>query len=409
MSTAVGEGLWPCALDSRHSSSFDAALVKEPGSLVEQTGQRRTLLALGCYKVLFFVLAYLVVRLVPWWNAEEWPTLLHWPPVGAPTAISPFATWDAAHYLRLASEGYQSGTNSCAFYPLWPFLIWLGAFVTRNLFWSGILLANILSFAASWQFFKLVQERFGLRTAQRSLFVMLVMPGAIFFNFIYAESLFLLLLLLFFRFLHQNNYLGLAIASVLLPLTKAVGIFIVVPLFWHLYSQRRPAKEFAWLAAPMLGYFTYFYIMYHFTGNPFEGFDAQGFYPTQPSAERLIDLGGRLRALCAISVFQGGTDAFVDRANFLVVALSLPLVWRLDKTYFGFALFAGLVPAFSNSFWSYSRLMIICFPVFIAFADAYERNKQFRGTKIIFWFYLTLALSVQAYFLVLYLNFRWSS
>ena len=399
----------PCALDSGHRTFFDSVPLNDASPLVENPGQRQTLLALGCYKVLFFVLALLVVHLVPWWNAAEWPKLSHWPRVGPPTAISPFATWDAAHYLRLASEGYQSGTDSCAFYPLWPLLIWLGAFVTRDLFWSGILLANVVSFAAFWQFFKLVQERFGLRTGQYSLLVMLVFPGAIFFNFIYSESLFFLLVVLFFRFLHQNNYVGLAIASFLLPLTKAIGIFVVVPLFWHLLSQRRPAKEFLWIAAPMLGYFTYFDIMYAFTGNPFEGFDAQKFYPTRPSTERLIDLGGRLRVLCNINHFQGGTDAFVDRANFLVVALSLPLVWRLDKTYFGFAVFAGLIPAFSNSFWSYSRLMMVCFPVFIALADGYERNKQNAGTRIVFWFYLTVALGVQVYFLVLYLNFRWAS
>ena len=46
-----------------------------------------------------------------------------WPTNAAPTFESHFATWDAAHYLLLATQGYAEGIRPCAFYALGP-LLW---------------------------------------------------------------------------------------------------------------------------------------------------------------------------------------------------------------------------------------------------------------------------------------------
>jgi len=47
----------------------------------------------------------------------------NWPSSGKADLTSRFATWDVAHYLILSQRGYQAGSHSCAFYPLWPMLL----------------------------------------------------------------------------------------------------------------------------------------------------------------------------------------------------------------------------------------------------------------------------------------------
>src|SRR5262245_12428992 len=47
----------------------------------------------------------------------------HWPLEQPPTGATRFATWDAQHYLFLATEGYHAGQRSITFFPLFPWLI----------------------------------------------------------------------------------------------------------------------------------------------------------------------------------------------------------------------------------------------------------------------------------------------
>jgi len=372
-------------------------------------GAKQFLFTLAAYKLGFFLLAVLIVRFVPWWNQTAWRLCVHWPFSDAPDFTSHFATWDGAHYLRLASEGYTAGTNSCAFYPLWPLLIAFGSLVTRDVFWSGILLANVLSCCAFWQFYRLTEERHGEQTARFSLVLLLAFPGAIFFNFIYTEALYLLLVVLFFRYLHRSNYVAASIVAFLLPLTKAIGIFIIVPFLWHMLERKCAKRQFLWLCTPLVGYAMYFAVMYLHTGNALEGFEAQMNFPTKPSAEKLVDLGGALRALFNIDSFHGTDHSLLDRICFAIMVVTLPLIWRLDKVYFAFAVFAGLIPAFSNSFWSYSRLMIVCYPVFIAMADWYQRHRESNIFRWSTWYYLALAVVIQLWLLARHLNFIWAS
>ena len=145
---------------------------------------------------------------------------------GKLTFASHFGTWDAEHYLILSQTGYKEGIAQCAFYPLWPFLIkWFSPLTGGSHVISGMILTNIFSLAGCLIFFRIVARRLGECAAKLSLVLLLAFPGALFFQFVYSESLFFFLLMLLCLGLEQNCFWLAFSTALLLPLTRAVGIF----------------------------------------------------------------------------------------------------------------------------------------------------------------------------------------
>jgi len=229
------------------------------------------------FKVGFFLFVFGALILWPAMDvAEFYNVMQRWPREGRPNLWSHLATWDASHFLFLSEVGYVPGVTSCAFYPLWPFLIRAGSWLTGgNHLVAGLILANLLSFIGILLFHKLVWVRFDKSLADWSLVFFLAAPGALFFQFMYSEPSFFLLLMAFCLALYGERYDWVWVAGFCLPLTRAVGIFCLVPLLWHLVNRRCPWRDYLALAAPVVGYATYFLVIGLLTGNPFEGFDAQ--------------------------------------------------------------------------------------------------------------------------------------
>ncbi|MDA1278063.1 MAG: mannosyltransferase family protein [Verrucomicrobia bacterium] len=228
------------------------------------------------FKLCFFFLAVLSIELLPVFRMEVFDRLMSWPREGEPTWESHFATWDGAHYLSISKDGYIPGSESCAFYPLWPFLIRTCSFLFfEQHFWAGIVLANLLSLGGLLLFHRLVVDLEGIEIANWSVILLLAFPGAIFLSLIYTEPLFFLLSILFFLLLFRQRFWLAAVIAFFLPLTKAIGVFAIVPLAWQLWLRRPPRKTYLCLAGPCLGYLCYFLTMRIWTGNAFEGFEAQ--------------------------------------------------------------------------------------------------------------------------------------
>ena len=201
----------------------------------------------------------MLVSISAQFNTASFLAVLHWPEGDTPTMSSRFSTWDSAHYLMLSQHGYQPGSSSDAFYPLWPVIIRLGSFVTfGNPLLSSLFLANGLSIAAFWLFYRLVQREYGDVISEDSLILMLAFPGSLFFCFPYTESLYLILVLTFFWGLSSQRYFWTVSAALLMPLVKAIGVFMVFPLAWHCFEHRKPWKYWLMLSIPLIGYAMYF-------------------------------------------------------------------------------------------------------------------------------------------------------
>ncbi len=313
--------------------------------------------------------------------------------------------WDSASYLALSREGYQARSPVCAFYPLWPGMIFAFSVAAPNRpLVVAMVLSNVLSVVALWLLGHLLAAHCGHLVSRNALILTLAFPGALFFCFPYTESLYLLLAALFFVGLERQDDLAVAIPAFLMPLTRAVGVFVLFPLAWDLYERRRRGRHWLLLAAPLGGYILYFGLMHAWTGNALEGFDAQKGYPNSPSIANIFNLRGCWRAFCDAGSLDGMVDSALDRGMFLLFIAVLPLVYRLNRTWFWYALPTGLVPALTSYFMSYRRYLIVCFPVFVVLAQLLARAKS----RWLFWYYIVVLGALQVWAVTRFVSYRWA-
>ncbi len=355
-------------------------------------------------KLVFFGVAITAIELFPAFNLREYKNDLHWPRDQPPTLATHFATWDGAHYLLISEIGYERGSPSCAFYPLWPYLIRGFAWLTiHDHFGTGLILANALSIAAFLLFHYFVEAHHGQRTADASLALLVAYPAALYFSLIYTESLFLFLSIVFFLFLFRDQFFRAAVVGFFLPLTKAVGLFCLFPLLYYAWHKRKSPNTYLAFYGPALGYGCYFFTMYCATGNAFEGFQAQEFFPNQPSIAHIFDLPSFLLALFRPLSLHGMQDSAIDRGLFLLLIGSLYRIYRLNPVYFVYACLVGVIPALSSWFLSYTRNLMMCFPLFILYGTILAGPER----RPWLWAVLTLMAAVQVWFLLRYINFNW--
>ena len=346
------------------------------------------------WQLVLFKIAYLSL---------VWVALLIWSHYG-PEAE--FRAKDAKHYLHLSDVGYLKGDIACAFYPLWPLLIrWFSILTGGSHLLSGMILANFLSLAALVMLFKMICRRMGEPVARRSLFFMLLFPGSIFFQLVYTEGLFLFLVMLLCLGLQRGAYKTAFVAALLLPLTKAVGIFCIFPILWHFVAKSSStwrltvthrclggkntvitteqtngqssvvgarwdifvSKGYWLLLAPIYGLEIYFLLMWSWTGNPLEGFEAQKHWGVQ-SISKLFNVPQFINGLLTPTGWHTFRGSLLDRCSFILLLWFLPTIWRLDKGWFLWTLMLGVVPAVTGTFTPYMRYESPVFPLFIALA-----------------------------------------
>ena len=324
---------------------------------------------------------------------------------------SHFRTWDAQYYLLLSRRGYVQGMETCAFYPLFPLIVrWVAKLSNVNLLLVGMILANLFSLAAFILFYRYVHQRYGQTIAVWTMALLLAFPGSLFYQFIYTESLFFLLLMLLCTALETGNRPMAMIAAFLLPLTRALGFLCVFPIAWELLAWSRPdwwrrmsarpgwigwiarwvaprnqtmwnseslQVDAAWrvhqrpsalvVVTPLLGWALYFMLMQRWTGNPFEGIEAQKQFGVQ-SIEHLFQPMRFVKLFFAPTAWHEFHGSVLDRCVFVLMLYSFPLVWKLDKSWCMWMFLLGVVPAASGGFSSYTRFASVVFPFFVALA-----------------------------------------
>ena len=354
-------------------------------------------------KILYLGVAIAALRL--WNHPELLPRFeTRWPPGADPVFESHFATWDSAHYLLLATQGYADGVRSCAFYPLWP-LLWGGVIALgAPPVWGGLILANLLSTVGLAWVYTTVARRFDPERAFWTLVLMALHPGNLFLQFSYSESLFLVVLSALWSGLEERRWSTAAFGALLLPLSRAIGVFSVLPIaFWLL---RHPAVTPRWnalvsrirrrgrplftveadptragarwlvlLALPLVGWLAYLGLMHLWTGNPFEGFEAQKSWGRH-SILNLVNVPKFLMEYLNPRFFHEFADSMLDRLCFLAVAYSVPSLWRGQRDLMPWVYVLGILPAMSGSFTSYIRFAGMAFPVFVAWASPPQNRTQ---------------------------------
>jgi hypothetical protein len=99
-------------------------------------------------------------------------------------------------------------------------------------------LANLFSLIGWVLFYEVARRRFGPETALWATVFLVLFPGALFYQFVYTEGLFFLLVMLVWMGLERERYGWVCVGAFLLPLTRAIGLFCLLPIAWHLVTRR---------------------------------------------------------------------------------------------------------------------------------------------------------------------------
>jgi hypothetical protein len=302
-------------------------------------------------------------------------------------------------------------------------------------------MGNLFSLAAFVILFRIAAERYGSAAAVWAILLLMLFPGSLFFQFIYTESLFLLLLMLLCLALEWENHSLALVSAFLLPLTKAIGVFCVFPLLWHLFFTSPPSwwrslanrqglagrsarfigargcnsselntpgwsrASAAWLVLmPIIGWCAYLLLMQKWTGNAFEGFEAQKLFGGTQSIDHFFQPTGFVIQLFHPTGWHGYKGSLLDRCVFILLIYCFPLIWKLDKSWCIWAFFLGVVPAVSGGFTSFTRFAAVIFPVFIALGVFLSKP----GLRWLRWFTLTIFVVLHLILVWRFVNFEWA-
>ena len=314
-----------------------------------------------------------------------------------------WAQWDGGHYFEIASHGYTK-LSDYAFFPLFPLLTkFMSPLFVNNIIFSGLAVSGTVLLLALFVIYNYAAKKYGSEIALNTITSFLVFPTAFFAVAIYSESLFLLLAATTFIFLDHKKYLPAAIAAALASLTRPVGIFLVISLFYsyfaHInFSLKRVDKNFLHLFVSLFGFSTYAIYLWSKLNDPFKFFSVQSIWErniSNPISTILYDVW--------VSMIR--TRPFIDYLNLgstLVFLIVLILgVRKISSSIWIFSVLVILIPVSSGTLASMPRYVLSSLGTFIIIGKFLEEKPWL---KIPLW---AMMLIAQSYLLVRFLNGYW--
>jgi mannosyltransferase PIG-V len=366
-------------------------------------------------RLFYLVAGALFVRVVP---VDEFQRITHDVPFGT---MNLWSHWDGEHYAALAAGGYLQPPNnvSPAFFPLYPLLmrsfteLFGGPLSLGTLSAWGVLISLATLPFAFYFVYRIAEEGWGERVAQRTLVALAFFPTAFFFNAVYTESLFLALSAasVWAVRVRKDLLLGCALAA-FAAATRNVGVFLVVPLAYEWlrggvgreegYGWGRAAACLALAPSGLLWYAAYLWLR---SGNPFLFYTQQqrwGREATDPLStlhNALLQGGAGLRRLSDPKLWADPSlGRIVDQVGaaddaynlmFLGVAVALLLAGLrvLPLGLSAYAFFLILPPAFFGTaqgpLMGLPRYLLVAFPVFIVLGTLLEDRRLLGGWLVL--------------------------
>lgn len=318
------------------------------------------------------------------------------------TLLDVFTQWDGVWYRMIAEQGYGLPTPPpvIVFYPFYPLLIKIAAFVIRDFQIASLLVSNGCFVAAALLFDRLLSLDHDEETCRRTITFLMFSPVSFFFSMAYTESTFLLLSIGALLAARRGKWFAACLCGMCLSATRPPGLLIAVPLLieytkpWqisrvHLRTLLHPRLLFFGLIPLGLScYMLYCHIVF---GDLFRPIRAQA---------------GWSRA------FTPPHQTFFNPQNFspshlalyrtiIVVAfvlLALGLVRRLRPSYWAYAAVSVLFYLSWTSLDGVPRYFSVIFPLYLVLALVAQRTK---------WLYeptLAFSIALLAFCAVLFAN-----
>lgn len=321
--------------------------------------------------------------------------------------LYPWANFDGVHYLSIAGQGY---TNNGRFFPFYPFLIWIfsrifggGNTYGSTQFFTAFLLANFCFFLCLIFLYKLIRLDFSQKIASLSLVFLLLFPTSFYFGSIYAESLFLLLLVLSLYFARKKQWFMAGIFGLLLSVTRPVGITIFpVILYEFLHQEKKLSVKIVPLFISLLGILGYAWFNLKKWGDALYFLKAQGELANSRSINKIILLPQTIfryfKILKTIPIYQyEWSIALLELTVFVFVVILLFFGWqkKIRLSYILFTLFCFLMPTLSGTFSGLPRYSAVLFPIFISLTLVKSKTVKiiYIFISLVLLFFLTLFFS----------------
>ncbi len=157
------------------------------------------------------------------------------------------ARWDASWYLQIANSGYGGNLARTAFFPLYPLLIHVVAWVVRSPVIAGALISLAAFAVALALLYRLVRLDHSPRIAQVTVMLLAFFPMALFFSAVYTESLFLALSLATIYAARRGRWVWAGVFGMLAAVTRDGGVLLFVPVvLLMLYGPRADGERWRW-------------------------------------------------------------------------------------------------------------------------------------------------------------------
>jgi Gpi18-like mannosyltransferase len=320
--------------------------------------------------------------------------------------IWPWYRWDAEWYIRIAADGYTKGAST-AYPPLYPILIRiLGVLLGGNLMLSALVISSTALGISCVLLYKEARLIFDSKVATRSVIYFLAFPTAFILIGAYSESLFVMLVLLAWRFARQNHWewaLGAAILSVM---TRYQGIGVFIPLLYMWWRSPKPRSRWgpALVFAPLIPLIWSIYLGYYLHLDlPWQ---AQTKYLFQRWSWPWTGVFGNLQVLLGYQTYTTGRgtlllDLALTLAAIVLLAIGiryLPLEYTLLNVVFILPPLMKVNP--DGLLVSMSRLVLVLWPNFLMLGILGKN-------KFVHWLYVCTAIVLQAISSALFFLWFW--
>jgi dolichyl-phosphate-mannose-protein mannosyltransferase len=179
--------------------------------------------------------------------------------------FGPWYAWDVVYYVEIVRIGYQPGSATTNFHPLYPGISKLVAVVIRDPIASLLIVSSVASLLLTIMLYKLARLDCNEEQSWQATALFLAWPVSVALFLPYTEALFLLLSVCSLLAIRRNQFLLAVIAAALATLTRQQGLFLALPLVCEVWisSERRGRKvlksalTFASVAGAYAGWIVY--------------------------------------------------------------------------------------------------------------------------------------------------------
>jgi len=335
-------------------------------------------------RVVLGVVGFVSVTISPVsYGAQDWSRLRVADGTFLHAIVGPWQQWDALWFNQVAANGYRSGGQEAAFFPLFPGLEHVvGASLGGDYPLGGLIVATVCCFAAVWMLQLMVRDHAGDDVARRTVLVLLLSPVAFFLLAPFSESLFLALSVGAIFAARRRHWWVAGGCAALAALTRSVGLLLITPLAVELVADVRSRrvdggglrKVHVAVLAPVVAFFGYWLwvaLALNIGGGPLEAASNWGQHFTAPW----------VAIAQSIPVVLGGNH-MEELVNLLTVACVIalvPFMWRrVPASYLAYAVV--MIPvlcfrtALTTPLMSSDRYALVIFPVFVLLAMLAKRR-----------------------------------